>query len=78
MNAEEKKLIDIQETAHAEWLHHPCTIQMFKVMKAHESSLLDNTNAKAEDIVSAVRTIRAMKTIMTSSPKFVELANKKQ
>jgi hypothetical protein len=78
MNKEEQALVDIQKSAHTEWLNHPTTRQMFSVLKVHESTLIDNTGAKAEDIISAVRTIRAMRTILTDTDHFVMLANKKQ
>ena len=79
MNTQEtqSKVPDAKELAiiaHHTWLQHPVTRQLFQVLSTHESSLIDNTNAQAGDIVAAVRTVRAMRKVISDSTKFVTMS----
>jgi uncharacterized protein with von Willebrand factor type A (vWA) domain len=77
----EQHLQQLKE-AHAEWLQHPITTEMFKVLHRHELAVLDAAINKSEDMsvtedyfrgkMVGVRTIRAIEKLLRETNKFVE------
>lgn len=40
---------NIAQIQHQEWLHHPCTIQMLKLMDEHKKSFVDGLSKSASN-----------------------------
>ena len=82
------KPTDILKESHEQWLVHPVTIEMFRVMTKHEGDLIGSAvdNSEHTDVsenffrnkMVAVRTVRALKALVMSTDKFVEKAASKQ
>lgn len=70
------------ESMHKEWLGHPVTVEMFRVLKRHEAALLNYAVDKSEssDVgedffrtkLVGVRTVRAVEKLLKETNKFTE------
>lgn len=87
MNLQEQQIAaQLQEenmSAHKQWLEHPTTQRMFRVLAAHEMSLLDSAVGQSEQVgkdenyfrhkLIAVRTVRAVKILLESTEQFTSI-----
>lgn len=64
----------IRSDAHIHWLEHPVTLEMFRALNNHETQLLENPQGDALVILTAVRTVRAMRKILSDSVLFIKLS----
>lgn len=75
LTEEQKQQLALKQQLHAEWLANPTTQELIKVLHTHEAMLIGNENSNPSDVVSAVRTVRAVRAIVKTFEHFNNLAS---
>ena len=87
MTATELSPEDVAKQQHQDWLNHPSTAQMFKILKHQEefnvSAIAGQAGNTTDDsffhrCAMNIKTLRSVKEWCSNTDKFIELASKQQ